>query len=334
MSEHSGYPGAPPGWYPDPAGGPGQRWWDGYAWTEATVLPAQPPPPPWASAGPPQGPATQVAPWAVASEKLSTFTTSSLIDDEMRMVPMARVAVVMPAVYYLVNLIVQRVNADQWRSFGHQIRVNWDDVQNGITPPPYHAPTGLTPVSLLVGLVTLGAVVVACIWQHRAASAGRALGIPSRRSPAWGVGSWFVPVVNLWVPYSAIRDCLPPDDPHRPQVLRWWIAWLVAVFGSVAAGICRAVLDEHGSRRVHSRGAGMPGRHRLGARDRDRHRLCPPRIDGAPGTRDGSDPGLTRTRCAGTSVPIPILSQVFTYRLHSCCRTFTWPDYVPGSARR
>ena len=40
MSEHSGYPGAPPGWYPDPAGGPGQRWWNGYAWTEATVLPS------------------------------------------------------------------------------------------------------------------------------------------------------------------------------------------------------------------------------------------------------------------------------------------------------
>lgn len=46
----SGYPGAPPGWYPDPAGGPGLRWWDGYAWTDSTVLPEQPPPPPWASA--------------------------------------------------------------------------------------------------------------------------------------------------------------------------------------------------------------------------------------------------------------------------------------------
>ncbi len=42
----SGYPGAAPGWYADPAGGPGQRWWDGYAWTAATVLPEVPPPPP------------------------------------------------------------------------------------------------------------------------------------------------------------------------------------------------------------------------------------------------------------------------------------------------
>jgi hypothetical protein len=238
VSERSGYPGAPPGWYPDPAGGPGQRWWDGYAWTEATVLPAQPPPPPWASAGPPQSPASQVAPWAVASERLNTVTTSGLVDDELRRVPIARLAVAMPGVYYLVNLILQRVNADQFRSLGHQFRVNWHDAQNGITPPPYHGPTGFTPISLLVGLVTLGAVVVACIWQHRAASAARGLGIPSRRSPGWGVGAWFVPVVSLWVPYSAIRDCLPPDDPRRPRVLQWWIAWLVALFGSATAGIC------------------------------------------------------------------------------------------------
>ena len=26
---------AVPGWYPDPAGGPAMRWWDGYRWTES-----------------------------------------------------------------------------------------------------------------------------------------------------------------------------------------------------------------------------------------------------------------------------------------------------------
>ncbi len=238
VSEHSGYPGAPPGWYPDPAGGPGQRWWDGYTWSEATVLPARPPPPPWAGAGPPQGPPSRVAPWAVAAERLTTFTTSGLVDDELRMVPVARVAVVMPAVYYLVNLVVQRVDADQLRALGHHLRVVWHDAQNRVTPPQYHGPSGLSPISLIVGLITLAAVVVACVWQHRAASAARGLGIPARRSPAWGVGSWFVPVVNLWVPYSAIRDCLPPDDPHRPRMLRWWIAWLVAAFGSSATAVC------------------------------------------------------------------------------------------------
>jgi hypothetical protein len=179
-----------------------------------------------------------VAPWAVASQRLTDFNATGLVNDEMWMVPVARVAVVMPAVYYLVSLVLQRVNADQLRSAGHQFRVDFHDAQNGITPPPYHGSSGFSPINLIVGLLALAAVVVACIWQHRAASAGRALGVPSRRSPGWGVGAWFVPVVNLWVPYSAIRDCLPPDDPHRPRVLHWWIAWMVAAWGSAAAGVC------------------------------------------------------------------------------------------------
>ena len=239
VSEHSGYPGAPPGWYQDPAGGPGQRWWDGYAWTEATVLPQHPPPPPpWTGAAPPQGPASQVAPWAVASERLNTAAATKRVDDERGMVPVARFAVAIPGVYFLVSLLLQRANADQLRSAGHQFRIDFRDAQHNITPPPYHAPgNSLAPIGLLVGLLTIAAVVIACIWQHRAATAGRALGIPSQYSPAWGVGCWFVPIVNLWMPYGAVRDCLPPGHPQRARVLHWWLALLVAWILSVAAGI-------------------------------------------------------------------------------------------------
>jgi Domain of unknown function (DUF4328)/Protein of unknown function (DUF2510) len=239
MTQHSGYPGAPPGWYPDPAGGPGQRWWDGYAWTEATVLPQLPAPPPWAGAAPPQGLPTVPAPWAVASERLNTHTTTQRVDDELRMVPVARFAVAMPGVYFLVSLLLQRANADQLRSAGHQFRVDWTDAQRGVTPPAYHSPTNsFTSLGLLVGVLTIAAVIVACVWQHKAATAGRALGIPSRHSPAWGVGSWFVPVVNLWMPYAAVRDCLPPEHPYRPRVLHWWIAWILTSVLTTAAGTC------------------------------------------------------------------------------------------------
>jgi hypothetical protein len=231
------YPGAPPQWYRDPAGGPGLRWWDGYAWTEATVLPERPPPPPWAAAAP-QGPASEVAPWATAAQRLSAHTTAQLVDDELRLEPMARVAVVMPAVYFIAGLTTLRVNAAQWRILGHQFHVIWDDTRAGITPPSYNTPNLFNPVTLAVGIITAAAVVVACIWQHRAASAARALGFPADRSPAWGVGCWFVPVVNLWMPYGAIRDCLPPGDPLRPRVLRWWIAFLAAWWLSTAAAFC------------------------------------------------------------------------------------------------
>ncbi len=49
----------PAGWYPDPAGGGGQRWWDGSAWAQQAVGPMgyrMPPPPPTATNG-----------WAAAS---------------------------------------------------------------------------------------------------------------------------------------------------------------------------------------------------------------------------------------------------------------------------
>jgi uncharacterized protein YxjI len=37
-------PPPPPGWYPDPAGTPGTRWWDGQGWTEHVQQAAPPPP--------------------------------------------------------------------------------------------------------------------------------------------------------------------------------------------------------------------------------------------------------------------------------------------------
>ena len=46
------------------------------------MLPQHPPPPPWAGAGPPQGPATEVAPWAVASQRLTDFNAGGLVDGE------------------------------------------------------------------------------------------------------------------------------------------------------------------------------------------------------------------------------------------------------------
>jgi hypothetical protein len=237
VGDPSSYPGAPPQWYPDPAGGPGLRWWDGYAWTEATVLPERPPPPPWAAAAP-QGPASEMAPWATASRRLDAHTAAQLVDDELRLEPLARMAVAMPAVYFIVGLIMLRVNAAKWRVIGHQFHVIWDDTRAGITPPAYNTPDVFNPALLVVGIVTAAAVVIACVWQHRAASAARALGFPAERSPAWGVGCWFVPVVNLWMPYGAIRDCLPPGDPHRPRVLWWWIVFLAAWLLSTAANFC------------------------------------------------------------------------------------------------
>ncbi|MGY2085276.1 DUF2510 domain-containing protein [Blastococcus sp. SYSU DS0539] len=45
-------PAPPSGWYPDPGGGPGTRWWDGQGWTEHVQQAAPPPPPAPTATGP------------------------------------------------------------------------------------------------------------------------------------------------------------------------------------------------------------------------------------------------------------------------------------------
>jgi hypothetical protein len=226
--DQRGYPGAPPGWYPDPAGGPGQRWWDGYAWNESVVTPVAPPPPPA---------------WTVASARFASAATSNLVQSELGMVTLARVAVVVFAIHYLIDFIVVQANATQFLVIGDHIRTTWNDIQNHVTAPSFSETTSLSWISGLGTAAALMAVILACVWQHRSARAARALGLPATHSPAWGVGSWFVPIVNLFMPYQAIRDCLPAGHPGRALVLRWWLilmgAWSTALAAEIAACFSR-----------------------------------------------------------------------------------------------
>jgi hypothetical protein len=44
---------------------------------------------------------------------------------------------------------------------------------------------------------------------------------------------WFIPVVNIWMSYQAIRDLLPPTHPFRPWLWRAWV--LIILSGFVGA---------------------------------------------------------------------------------------------------
>jgi Domain of unknown function (DUF4328)/Protein of unknown function (DUF2510) len=239
----SGYPGAPPGWYADPAGGPGQRWWDGYAWTEATVLPSTPLPPPGSGPPPPgSGPPTfahQAPPVYPGNQSRlgAQPHAADLVAREVPLTPLSRFAFAFSGVYTLAGVINLRLHQAQELALGHQFRAAYHAAQNGQPTPTFTNTSMLDPLVVLVGLVEIAAVVVGCIWQFRAASAARALGLPATHSAGWGVGSWFVPVVNLWMPYQAIRDCLPPGDPDRPLVLRWWLLLLGSEWLFAAAAI-------------------------------------------------------------------------------------------------
>jgi len=82
----------------------------------------------------------------------------------------------------------------------------------------------------LLSLVTLTVAapfyVPVLVWQYRAASTARLLGLPAVHSAGLGVAGWFIPVVNLWFPYQALRDCLPPGHPDVRLVGWTWGCFL------------------------------------------------------------------------------------------------------------
>lgn len=85
------------------------------------------------------------------------------------------------------------------------------------------------------------------MWIYRASKNTRALGATGlRSSPGWAVGSYFVPIVNLFAPFIAMREIwqASADPGNWPAARRtpllgwWWFLWLAAaVSGSVAQGI-------------------------------------------------------------------------------------------------
>ena len=121
--------------------------------------------------------------------------------------------------------------------------------------PPMTEDQELTdnPVAVVVVLITLmfavleaiiyiTTVVFFCMWLYRAYDNLRAFGHGRQleHSPGWAVGSFFVPFVNLVIPYRAVREVwqksAPPDEallsaPSPPAWFPiWWAFWLISCF--------------------------------------------------------------------------------------------------------
>jgi hypothetical protein len=199
-SNQGGYP--PPGWFPDPSGHPGWRWWTGDRWSE------------------------HYAPWHSASVAAEQDRQAAVVL-QANQARLDRFAAVGPWLWVMVSMVILLVNwasVSYYRDLWHW----WHEVIQtgaGQTVPLPHRPLWSSLVSLL-SLVLLPVEIVFLVWQYRAAQVARALRYPALHSPGWGIGCWFVPVVNLWMPYQALRDCLPPGHPARRYVLHTWIAYV------------------------------------------------------------------------------------------------------------
>ena len=93
---------------------------------------------------------------------------------------------------------------------------------------------------ILVFIIYLATVVFYCMWLYRAHNNLRAFDpwCRTNSSAGWAVGSFFVPFVNLVVPYRSVKEVWQKSGPPNPlaepgppaSFPLWWTFWLLASF--------------------------------------------------------------------------------------------------------
>ncbi len=92
--------------------------------------------------------------------------------------------------------------------------------------------------------VAITTIIVFAMWIHRANFNSRALGAQDMKfTPGWSVGYYFIPFLNLWRPYQAMKEIwktsknpIAWEGEERGAILPWWwFFYLVAgMFGNAS----------------------------------------------------------------------------------------------------
>lgn len=120
-------------------------------------------------------------------------------------------------------------------------------------------PAGFLALALtgLLGLATfavyIATVIVFLMWLYRVSNNVVAFGKRTLNSPGWAVGSFFVPIMNLFVPYQSVKDIWSKSEPTGADLTSysfsppgyfplWWGFWIAS---NIASNIYfRLSLDE------------------------------------------------------------------------------------------
>lgn len=85
-------------------------------------------------------------------------------------------------------------------------------------------------------IVNLAVVVVFLMWVYRVARNVRAMGATDLTiGPGWACGYYFIPILNLWRPYSAMKEIWQASqDPAQWRsvepsgiLIAWWLFWVM-----------------------------------------------------------------------------------------------------------
>jgi hypothetical protein len=111
---------------------------------------------------------------------------------------------------------------------------------------------GIGLFQLARSLVSLATALAFFIWLYRANANVRALGAEDMMgTPGLGVGWFFIPLANLFMPYMTVRDVWRASARPRDwqgerapvMIILWWICWLA---GSILATIVFRIEIESG----------------------------------------------------------------------------------------
>jgi hypothetical protein len=190
----------------DPSGEHAWRWWSGQTWTTYTAsLPGY------------------VAP-AVRFAQL---------ESEMRIARLASWAPVVWVVASLVGIIAEWQLGGLMSGDLHWFRHIFDLSRAGsgttsfgsMPDPPSLAAEGWF---WLESPIAIASEVVLVMWQYRASKVAVNLGYPAQVSSGWGVAGWFIPIVQLFLPYLAVRGLLPEGHRTRRILPYWWTSLIVS----------------------------------------------------------------------------------------------------------
>jgi len=200
-------PGAPTGlppaaWYPDPAGSPGLRYWDGTAWTAHTAYTDRP----------------AVAAPAAALDPERLLASERTLARSLRV--MLLIAGPALAIQIVTGAIFLHAFAPTYRRILENPNARIDltvDLQQSAV---------MSLISNLASMVFFATGFVFVIWLGTAGKVALAKGLPLRRSPWVGAWSLIIPILNFWWPYRATKDLFAADAPGRALVRRWWALWI------------------------------------------------------------------------------------------------------------
>jgi hypothetical protein len=196
----------PAGWYPAPHAGGQQRFWDGTRWVDEPASDA----------------------WS--AEFASPSPSLTPVHRPVRGIALATQILIAASV----PVSVVRVFIEGWG-----LTVVERFTRGEATVADLEAYDVMVALAGLVWAATIiSAGICWWVWQYRAAMAVRA-GAPAaiRRTPAWHVLSWIIPIVSLWFPYQNMRDVVVAvrADVRGSVLALWWGLWIASMTASTAS---------------------------------------------------------------------------------------------------